>query len=287
MPSFQAQAVVQALQLVFVLAGGALLLRALALPDVRRRWFQTNRLAHWHVSPAEVGLLVVLIFLFGLTGQLTLYSSFAGSLKGHPDEKALLVLLTGAGFHGIALLGWPVWHHLRGMLRGDFDSADVPAPADASKPRRAAFPVAVGTLLCALPAILALQWGWLALLRWFGQPVEPQEIIAIFANIQSPWIMAGLVVMACVVAPINEELLFRHGLYRFSRQRFGRAIALAASSLLFGVSHANLAGVVPLAVLGAALALAYEKSGDVRVPILAHALFNLNTVCLLMLGVTA
>jgi len=72
MPSFQAQAVAQALQLVFVLAGGALLLRALALPDVRRRWFQTNRLAHWHVSPAEVGLLVVLVlggsWLFMIAG---------------------------------------------------------------------------------------------------------------------------------------------------------------------------------------------------------------------------
>jgi len=273
------------LQLTFLLLGAALLLRALAVPDVRRRWFQTNRLAHWHVSPAEVGLLLVLVFLFGLTGQLTLYSAFANSIKGHPDEKALLIFLTGAGFHGIALFGWPVWHHLRRTLRGEFGPVDVPTPPVASPPQRAAFPIAVGTLLCAFPAILALQWGWLALLRWFGQPAEPQDLIAIFSNIQSPWVMAGLVVMACVVAPINEELLFRHGLYRFGRQRFGRAIALVASSLLFGASHANLAGVVPLAVLGAALALAYEKSGDVRVPILAHGLFNLNTICLIFIGV--
>lgn len=280
------KALAQAGQLIFVLAGAALLLRALVVPEVRRRWFQTNRLPHWHVTLLEVGMLLVFIFLCGFAGQMVLFSLFGQGLKGHPEHQGLQVLLAGAGFHGVALLGWPAWRHFRRSLHGDQEPAlEQPAPvvAPGSRP---VFAVAVGALLCALPAILLFQLGWLAVLEWLGRPADPQELIDIFANVRSPWLMAGLLVMACVVAPINEELIFRHGLYRFGRQRFGRPIALTASSLLFGASHFNLAGVVPLAVLGAALALAYEKSGDVRVPIVAHGLFNLNTICLIMLGVT-
>ncbi len=286
MGSITFKALAQAGQLIFVLAGAALLLRALVVPEVRRRWFQTNRLPHWHVTLVEVGLLLVLVFLFGFAGQLVLFSLFGQSLKSHAEHQGLQVLLTGAGFHGVALLGWPAWRHFRRSLHGDHEPALGP-PAPVAMPNaRPVFAVAVGALLCALPAILLFQLGWLAVLEWLGRPADPQELIDIFANVQAPWLMGGLIVMACVVAPINEELIFRHGLYRFGRQRFGRPIALAVSSLLFGASHFNLAGVVPLAVLGAALALAYEKSGDVRVPIVAHGLFNLNTICLIMLGVT-
>jgi membrane protease YdiL (CAAX protease family) len=81
------------------------------------------------------------------------------------------------------------------------------------------------------------------------------------------------------VAPLNEELLFRAGLYRFCRQRISRGWALAICGVLFGAVHANLAGFLPLALLGAGLALAYEATGDIRVTIVAHGLFNLiNTI---------
>ena len=42
----------------------------------------------------------------------------------------------------------------------------------------------------------------------------------------------------------------------------GRGFALAFSSLLFASLHANWAGFLPLAVLGAVFALAYEQTGD-------------------------
>jgi uncharacterized protein len=39
-------------------------------------------------------------------------------------------------------------------------------------------------------------------------------------------------------------------------------------------------------VLGVAFALAYERTGRILVPIIGHALFNLNTILLLLAGVT-
>ena len=42
---------------------------------------------------------------------------------------------------------------------------------------------------------------------------------------------------------------------------------------------------VPLAVFGVLLALAYEQSGRLVVPVVAHALFNLHTLALVLSGV--
>jgi membrane protease YdiL (CAAX protease family) len=93
-----------------------------------------------------------------------------------------------------------------------------------------------------------------------------------------------MLLVACVLAPIYEEQLFRAGLYRFCRQRLGRGAALIISGVCFGALHGNWAGFLPLAGLGMGLALAYEATGSIRVPIIAHGLFNLNTVLVLLSG---
>jgi membrane protease YdiL (CAAX protease family) len=72
--------------------------------------------------------------------------------------------------------------------------------------------------------------------------------------------------------------------YRFCRQRLGRGVALVISGVSFGALHANWAGFLPLALLGMGLALAYEATGSIRVPVIAHGLFNLNTVLVLLSG---
>ena len=60
--------------------------------------------------------------------------------------------------------------------------------------------------------------------------------------------------------------------------------AIRSCGCLFGAAHANWASFVPLAVLGVVLALAYEATGDIRVPIVAHGLFNLNTILIVLSG---
>jgi hypothetical protein len=92
---------------------------------------------------------------------------------------------------------------------------------------------------------------------------------------------------AILVAPITEELIFRAGLFRYLRTRIPRWAALLLPALLFASLHGNLAAFAPLAALGIVFALAYEHTGRIAVPIIAHALFNLNTLVLLLTGVTA
>ena len=45
-------------------------------------------------------------------------------------------------------------------------------------------------------------------------------------------------------------------------------------------------GPIRIAVLGMLLALVYEATGSIRVAIIAHGLFNLNTIILLLSGLT-
>jgi membrane protease YdiL (CAAX protease family) len=123
------------------------------------------------------------------------------------------------------------------------------------------------------------------LLRKLGLPEEPQDLIAIFAHTKSSLVLAGMLVVACVLAPLSEELMFRAGLYRFSRKHLGRPTALLVNGVCFGALHGNWAGFLPLALLGVALSLAYEATGDIRVSVVAHALFNLNTVVLVLSGI--
>ena len=97
-------------------------------------------------------------------------------------------------------------------------------------------------------------------------------------------VIAGMLLVACVLAPLSEELIFRAGLYRFVRQKLGRTPALLISSVCFGALHANWAGSLPLAVLGMLLAIVYEATGSIRVVVIAHGLFNLNTILIVLSG---
>ena len=70
-----------------------------------------------------------------------------------------------------------------------------------------------------------------------------------------------------------------------------RWAALLIPALLFASLHVNwvtlegLASFAPLAVLAIMFSLAYERTGHIGTPMVAHALFNLNTVILIFAGV--
>lgn len=278
------QLVVGSLQLLLLAVGAWVLVRACFVPELRAQLLGTNRLAPWPLTGHEVTFLALLVFLCGLVAQVTATQLLAARLAGAPDEAGLRVAVYGFAFHAGALLGWPLFAATRARLHRDY-GAEPPAP-----PPRVRFGLGSlawrggVTLVLAFPLLALTSAAWTFLLRKAGLPAEPQDLIAVFGAVQSPAVLLAMLVVACVVAPVNEELLFRGIIYRGVRQRLGRAPALAASGILFGLLHANWAGFVPLALLGVVLALAYERTGDIRVPILAHALFNLNTTLVVLSG---
>ena len=83
-----------------------------------------------------------------------------------------------------------------------------------------------------------------------------------------------VLVGACLIGPVCEELLFR-GLLAGRLARYGEKPAAFVSALLFGLYHANLGQFFYAFALGLLLAYAYFRSGRLRVPVALHMLFNL------------
>ncbi|MBP7948481.1 MAG: CPBP family intramembrane metalloprotease [Verrucomicrobiales bacterium] len=145
------------------------------------------------------------------------------------------------------------------------------------------FGLAVVMILPAATAALLLAqlvhaWGVAA-----GWDLQEQETVQLLRTSSDFTEQLLLLLVACVGAPVMEELLFRgmvyNGLKRFSDTWF----ALLASSLLFAVMHAHLLTLPSLFVLGLFFALAYEATGSLLVSILMHLLFNASQACSILL----
>jgi membrane protease YdiL (CAAX protease family) len=95
--------------------------------------------------------------------------------------------------------------------------------------------------------------------------------------------VALLVLIVCVGAPFAEELFFRGLTQRAVLKRWGRpAVAVALSSLVFGVSHLQglqLPALLVFAVVAGALA---QRTGRLGTSILCHAGFNAWTLFVLL-----
>ena len=135
--------------------------------------------------------------------------------------------------------------------------------------------------LAALPLITLLQFLLVTGLAHWGIEAPLQPVVEILRESSSllEWtLVAGMTV---ILAPLSEELLFRGWLYRFLKGQLRPWLAAQVSALLFALVHLNAFAFFPLWLLGLLLIYGYEYSGSLRVPILWHALFNLNTLIFL------
>ena len=102
----------------------------------------------------------------------------------------------------------------------------------------------------------------------------------------TPWIVP-MILMVVIGAPISEELFFRGLVLRTVQKRFGLAIGVAASSVLFTAVHfqgGTWQGAVvllgSLSVVGTCLGVLAAKTGRLGPSIAAHMTFNLIGVAL-------
>jgi uncharacterized protein len=100
-------------------------------------------------------------------------------------------------------------------------------------------------------------------LDWIRAPMPP--------NVQD---IVRLIFIGGILAPVAEEIFFRGVLYGFLR-RWGVATALVTTTLLFVLSHSLDQG-IPFAqvVGGLVFAVAYEREGNLIVPITIHVSGN-------------
>ena len=130
-------------------------------------------------------------------------------------------------------------------------------------------------ILAAYPLILLADVATQRILQG-APPLQP--IVEMFNESSTLEKRVLIIVLAVSLAPLAEEFIFRFFIYGVMKRYLGRAAAVVASALLFAAVHGHLPSFAPLFVLGSCLAVAYEWSGSILVPMTMHALFNAVTL---------
>ena len=148
----------------------------------------------------------------------------------------------------------------------------------------ARFPKAAFTgvlwLIITYPLILMTQE---TVQRFTGSADDSQLIVRYFLEHPDLHHRIAVILMAVIVAPVAEEIIFRGYFYGVIRRFGGRIPALLTSSLLFAAIHVHLPSIPGLFILAMILCFLYERTASLWAPIALHAAFNASTIIFLIL----
>lgn len=230
----------------------------------RQRWGLPDALAGWVVANISGALLGVLIVAaFG-------YSTDPESLKNLPITMvALQFPPLWIGFVGVPVLvaavkgtGWIRDFRVRFRLR------DLPVGLVSG--------VAAQLILVPLVSLPIL---WLTNTD-IDKLSEPARQLGDKAD--SPLGVFLLFAAVAVGAPIAEEIFFRGLLLRSFEKRFGTAVAVIGSSVIFGITHFQALQFAALTAAGLVFALLAVRHDRLGPAIFAHIAFNGITVASLV-----
>ena len=216
-------------------------------------------------------LLMLLIAVFGANAVAFLFSQdLVGLLTGQPgtSDLATLVLLTVLQVWLLVVTAIFVLLP-RALGAIPFFSGDTPRAV-------------LRGFLWAIPAwFVATLLGVIVekILALFNVTPEPQTVEQVIGG-ANPVIV---VVAVVVVAPIAEEVFFRGVAFGAWAREYGPRRAVVMSAVLFAVIHASLAALVPIFVLGLALAVIYWRTRNLASSIALHATFNTISVVIALL----
>lgn len=111
-----------------------------------------------------------------------------------------------------------------------------------------------------------------------GGSDDEQEIVRFFAGSKSTGAKLAVALSAMVLAPVQEEFVFRGYIYPALKRYVGPFLGLVFNAALFAGIHLHAPSFAGLFVLAVCLTLAYEWTGSLLAPMAMHALFNSITV---------
>ena len=127
-----------------------------------------------------------------------------------------------------------------------------------------------------LPYFLMVLIALLVLMGIFAYEPPPHPLVGVFIEEEkrAPWLVAYSLVLACVFGPVVEEVFFRGFFYPALRSRYGVRWAMVITAVLFALIHESWFALIPVFLLGLALAHLYEKRGNLLSCITLHILHN-------------
>jgi membrane protease YdiL (CAAX protease family) len=204
-------------------------------------------------SKVLIGLLIAIVGAFAIWLVIGVAFAAAGADQdGHGFDFA-------ATFAGDGAL----------VLAAYFLTADLGRPTWATFGLRRFRPSGLGWVALAFVSYLVLAAIYTQLVN---PPPEdlPEQLGADESTLLA--VVTGVFVM--VVAPFAEEFFFRGFLYQGLRNSWGMPLGVLASGAIFSGIHAAPDKFVPLAILGIALALVFEKTRSLWACIILHAINN-------------
>jgi membrane protease YdiL (CAAX protease family) len=220
----------------------------------------------WSVDAAlRLGLGIIMTVCFGLC--------LANLLKGDFARMGA----TGIVIEGGAL-GW-IWFFLSEARVTWKEAFGLDTPRRA---RAMAWGAAVTILF--LPVAWGMQWSLACLIELATHhEAEKQELVKVLQTSGFHWgeqVFVG--VLAVLLAPVAEEMLFRGILYPTIKQSGFPRAAWWVTSLLFAGAHFNLLTFLPLTFFSMLLIYLYEKTGSLWTSMTAHSVFNLTNFAFLV-----
>lgn len=238
-----------------------------AVLTLSRKDWQPDLLPVIHLSGQDLALLLLgWLLAFLLSGLL-----IAPALSSLPFLRPFLVPLT-YGFH--AAFGLVLLSRLEGVPLAQSWRRWTRPPQWRGLAWGLAFLALAGTLVLGVTLLLG------PLLE--HQEAPQQQLMDLVAETQGTLPLLSLLFTVAVVAPIFEECLFRGVLLPWLGHRWrgafgprlGWALALAVSSLAFGLIHLQPVALPVLSTLGLALGLAFLRTGNLLSAVFVHGLWN-------------
>lgn len=213
-------------------------------------------------SPQGVGLVEVIIAIFGYLG-VSIAAAIALFALGHDFQAGgavtILLFTTIAAVAPLAAVGIALLPRVRSLSAIGLERAPG---------KWLLIGVGFGLLGWAINRVVVVLYVWIS-----GDASNPQAGLANTAIGGSFSQFALLVLLAGLLAPFGEELLFRGILFTWLR-KWGFVLAVLLSSLVFGVAHGFNVVFPAAVVLGLLCAILYEKSGSIWPAVTAHAANN-------------
>jgi len=238
-----------------LLASGAAIFAVGALVVLRRPW-ELERFTR------SFALLLVCIYVSLTLGAF----AFGITAKFGTVNDAVSMAIRGLSFQGAALV--LVQRFLRDHETNWFRGFGLTHNAG------------LASLYGFLVACTFLPLGWLAqegafkLLTHLSFTPEIQPAVRALKETVTWYDRAILGVVAIVLAPLAEEVVFRGILYTAIKRAGHQQLAIWITSFGFAAIHGHLPSFVPLLLLALLLIWVYEHTQNLLAPIVAHACFN-------------
>lgn len=213
--------------------------------------------------------LIAVFFLLGVAA-LFLFPAFPGAWANAGSVDQFLGLLTNTDFNGVIMIVYSIictvlfgmWYYR--SCGGNY----LPEPKKTFSTLQFAGIVALipGTQFACSYLISILSYI-------FPSWLEQYERLMENAGMDDSMTLI-LLCYSVLLAPINEELIFRGVTMRLARQALPFWLANILQAILFGVLHANWLQGCYAAALGLLLGFVCEKGGSIYYSILMHMLFN-------------